>query len=268
VYVVAHLSDPHLDGSQTTRDRFLGVVDHVRRATTPIDAIVVTGDVLQDDAAAEYDLVRRALDDGPPWAICPGNSDARAAFRAALATDGTVDVSAADASAADGSGDTSPVDQLLDLGDLRVVLLDSLVPGSIHGELRDGSVAWLEERLSERTGVPTLVGWHHPPVALGHPGIDPLGLQDPDRVAEVLRGAGDVVAVLVGHAHAAVATTFAGLPLLVAPGIHSQLVPPFEVTHEGPPFVDESQPPGLAVHVVHDDRRVTTYFRLLPQLAG
>ncbi|WP_052666318.1 metallophosphoesterase [Nitriliruptor alkaliphilus] len=263
MHVVAHLSDPHLDGSQVTRDRFLGVVDHVRRSTIPIDAVVVTGDVLQDDATAEYALVRHALDDGPPWAICPGNSDARAAFRAAFATEGT-----AEASPGDAGDDTAPVDQLLDLGDLRVVLLDSLVPGSIHGELRDSSLSWLGDRLGERPGVPTLVGWHHPPVALGHAGIDPLGLQEPDRVAEVLRAADDVVAVLVGHAHAAVATTFAGHPLLVAPGIHSQLVPPFEVTHEGPPFVDTTQPPGFAVHVVHDDGRITSYFRLLTQLAG
>jgi hypothetical protein len=68
------------------------------------------------------------------------------------------------------------------------------------------------------------------------------------------------VALLCGHAHTAAATTFAGLPLLVAPGVVSTSVLPFE----SDAIVDLEQPPMLAFHVLHDDRRLTTHYRVAP----
>ncbi len=252
MHLIAHLSDPHLDGTAEARDRFLAVVAHLRGLPTPVDAIAVTGDLVQGDAHDEYDTIADALADGPPAIVCPGNTDTRTELRSRFPGAAGVD-------AADGS----PVDAVLDLDGVRVVLLDSLVEGSVHGELRDESVRFLTDRLGERPGTPTLVGWHHFPVALGHPGIDGVGLREPGAVAEVVAGAGDVAATIVGHAHGAITSTFAGRPMVIAPGIRSQLIAPFEVTHEGPPFFDTTRPPGFAVHAIDDDGRVTTYVRIL-----
>jgi Icc-related predicted phosphoesterase len=64
------------------------------------------------------------------------------------------------------------------------------------------------------------------------------------------------VAVLCGHAHTGAATTFAGRPLIVAPGVVSQSVLPVEGNH----VVDYDLPPAIALHVV-DDRGLVTHFR-------
>lgn len=66
-----------------------------------------------------------------------------------------------------------------------------------------------------------------------------------------------VVAVLCGHAHTAAVTTFAGRPLLVAPGVVSTLRPP----GEGGGVADYDAPPGAAFHVLDDEGRLATRYR-------
>jgi len=69
-----------------------------------------------------------------------------------------------------------------------------------------------------------------------------------------------VVPVLCGHAHTPAASTFAGRPLLVAPGVVSTLRLPWETAND----IDEQMPPALAFHVLDDDGRLTTHYRLTP----
>jgi 3',5'-cyclic AMP phosphodiesterase CpdA len=77
--------------------------------------------------------------------------------------------------------------------------------------------------------------------------------------AELLANYPQVAAVLCGHAHTPAATTFAGRPLLVAPGVVSTLRLPWESDED----IDESMPPAIAFHVLDDDRRLTTHYRLV-----
>lgn len=79
------------------------------------------------------------------------------------------------------------------------------------------------------------------------------------RLAAVVERHPRVVALLCGHAHTAAATTFAGRPLLVTPGIVSTLRPPWERDGDG---LGHHQPPGVAFHVL-DDRRLTTHYRAI-----
>jgi 3',5'-cyclic-AMP phosphodiesterase len=56
-----------------------------------------------------------------------------------------------------------------------------------------------------------------------------------------------------------VASTFAGRPLLVAPGVVSTSVLPFENSTP----VDFGLPPAIAFHMLAGDRGLTTHFRSL-----
>jgi len=105
-----------------------------------------------------------------------------------------------------------------------------------------------------------LVAFHHPPVALHSPFIDGIGQHGPERLAALLADHPQVVAVLCGHAHTPAASTFAGRPLLVAPGVVSTLRLPWETAND----IDEQMPPALAFHVLDDDGRLTTHYRLTP----
>ena len=134
-------------------------------------------------------------------------------------------------------------------------MCDSSIPGQNPGLLDDTTLVWLDKVLAD-TEDPALVCFHHPPVRLHQPFIDGIGLQNDEGWAEVLTD--QVVAVLCGHAHTAATTTFAGRPLVVAPGVVSTLVLPFEGDH----IIDFALPPALAFHVV-GDHGLVTHFRSL-----
>ena len=63
-------------------DRLLARLD----AISPVDAVLVSGDLSDDGTAESYDFVREQLDRlGLPLLVLPGNHDARDALRAAFA---------------------------------------------------------------------------------------------------------------------------------------------------------------------------------------
>ncbi|GAA0900873.1 hypothetical protein GCM10009558_091020 [Virgisporangium aurantiacum] len=90
------------------------------------------------------------------------------------------------------------------------------------------------------------------------PVIDEIRMLGADRLAALVRRHPRVVALLCGHAHTPAGTTFAGLPLLVAPGVASTIKLPWEPG----PRVDVGYPPAIAFHVL-EDGRLTTHFRLV-----
>jgi hypothetical protein len=97
------------------------------------------------------------------------------------------------------------------------------------------------------------VGLHHPPVDLHVDRMDPIKLTTAEGLAEVLARHGNVVAVLVGHAHTMAITTFAGVPVLVGGGLVSTIT----TDAEDLPRIDYARPPSIALHLIVDDHLVT-----------
>nr|WP_062340945.1 metallophosphoesterase [Herbidospora sakaeratensis] len=240
--VVAHVSDTHIDGGPRATERAERVMRHVDGLA--VDAVIVTGDIADNGAPAEYELARKILTTRHPTLICPGNHDSRAPFREVLL----------------GSSGSAPVDQVLSVGTFSIVLVDSSIPGRAEGRLEPSTLAWLDETLSALPGK-AFVGMHHQASSLHSPYVDGIGLRNPGELADVLGRHSNVVAVLSGHAHTAAATTFAGLPLLVGPGVVSTALTPYE-TESGPP-VSLEQPPGFALHVF-DGEHLVTHYRVVP----
>jgi Icc protein len=129
-----------------------------------------------------------------------GNHDDRANLRAGL-----MDLPA----------DMAPLDKSYDVGGLRIVTLDSTVPGFHHGEVSDQQLQWLEAELAVPAPDGTILALHHPPV----PSVLDLSvlveLRDQRRLADVVRGS-DVRSILAGHLHYSTTATFAGVPVSVA----------------------------------------------------
>lgn len=242
--VLAHVSDIHIDGDERNTARAARALGYARSLRP--DAILLTGDIADHGAVEEYEIVRELTAGGDvPLVLCPGNHDTRGNLRKVLLEQ---------------DGD-HPVNQALNLPAATIALCDSSIPGRDDGDLDDDTVNWLDSVLTATPGVPALVGMHHPAVELGIPYVDEIRLGRAERLREVLERHSHVVAVLAGHAHTAAATTFAGLPLLVAPGVASTALLPSETTARPP--VDLGLPPAIAVHVLHDGR-ITTHFRPVP----
>lgn len=255
MYTVAHLTDLHLDGGTTSRIRFERTVAYLRQLKTPVDCIVLTGDIIEAGAIEEYRTVAEALAGDIPVLSCPGNSDQRAALRAALLPSCSADAHDTELS----------LDYARTVGDLTIIMLDSSVPGQYYGELSAATLRWLAGTLAALpAAAPVLIALHHPPIALGHPVVDQLRLRNADDLAAIVRRYPNVIALLAGHTHAGTATLFAGRPFLVAPGVHSGLHLPWERVAEGQSLIDDTAPPALALHRIDDQYRITSYFRALP----
>ncbi|KQQ00940.1 hypothetical protein ASG06_15240 [Rathayibacter sp. Leaf185] len=210
---MAHLSDTHflgegapLYGRVDTVARLAQAVERLVERGGALDAIVVTGDVADRGEEDAYRRVRVALDPlgerfGCPIVWVMGNHDERRAFRSVLL---------------DETGDAvTPIDQVVDLGGLRLIALDSAVPGFHHGALSDAQLETLADMLSTPAPLGTIIALHHPPLPTPLGAMTVLELRGMDRLEEVVRGT-DVRAILGGHLHYPTAATFAGVPVFVA----------------------------------------------------
>ncbi|WP_330456392.1 metallophosphoesterase [Streptomyces sp. NBC_00820] len=245
--VIAHLSDIHIDDGHRSSARTRAVMDYLEDLPYDLDAVLVTGDIADHALPAEYEQARRLLASRHPVLVCPGNHDDRAAFRQSLLGQ---------------PPSTAPVNQVLRTDDFVIALCDSSVPGKNEGFLEDETLAWLEDVLAQApAGVPVLVGFHHPPAVLHQPFVDGIRQFGVERLADLTARHPNLTAFLCGHAHTSAATTFAGRPLLVAPGVVSTLRFPWEHHAHPEDYVHLDQQPALAFHVLDDEGRLTTHFR-------
>lgn len=211
---ILQLSDPHLEAAETGADARLALaLETVRVSDVRPLAILLTGDLSDDGSPESYARLRAAVDPvarelGAPVVAIPGNHDLPEPFR-------------------DGVLDGEPLHRAVDVHGVRIVGLDTSVPGRPHGELGAGQLEWLDDVLAKPAKHGTVIALHHPPVPTVHPLLGRIGLRDPDRLARVLRGT-DVRIMVCGHAHAVAAGTLAGIPVWSAPalGVTSDPLPP------------------------------------------
>jgi 3',5'-cyclic AMP phosphodiesterase CpdA len=112
----------------------------------------------------------------------------------------------------DGSAGTDPVYQVLRVHGLRIVVLDSSVPGRAYGEVSPDQLDRLRAELAEPAPDGTVVVLHHPPLPSVLPVTAAIELRGRAALAEVLAGS-DVRVVLAGHTHMTSAGVLAGIPV-------------------------------------------------------
>lgn len=210
--VIAHVSDTHLleggaplGGRADTVGALRQVVAQLERLGDRLDAIVVTGDVAD---LGEPDAYRRARELVDPLADSSGarvvwvmgNHDVRGAFREGLLGEPASD---------------EPVNEVVDLDGLRVIAVDTSVPGWHHGRLDDASLEWLDGVLSDPAPEGTILAMHHAPLATPLALMDVLELQGQDALADVVRDR-DIRLILGGHLHYPTNGEFACIPVSVA----------------------------------------------------
>ncbi|WP_026550215.1 phosphodiesterase [Arthrobacter sp. Br18] len=209
---ILHLSDTHLlggaeplYGAVDSEERLCQIFADLERSGARPQAIVFTGDLADKGEPGAYDKLRAIVDPAAQrlgaqviWAM--GNHDDRAAFRAGLL---------------DQPGGTAPVDMVHDVDGLRIITMDSSVPGHHYGQFTRDQLVWLADELLTPAPHGTILALHHPPV----PSVQDLAvlveLRDQRSLAEVVRGS-DIRTILAGHLHYSTTATFAGIPVSVA----------------------------------------------------
>lgn len=245
---IAHITDCHV---VVAGDRMADRIDsgaQLERAVVRLrgldpapDLVVATGDLTNDARPAEYDRLIELLEPlDLPLLPIPGNHDARGELRRRFS--GLPD------------GDTDdPIDHVIDLdAGLRIVALDTTVPGEAHGLLRPDQLDWLHATLADHTG-PTVIAQHHPPFLSGIDWMDRFALRSFDDELAVIERHAHVVAVLCGHYHRPSTVHVAGTVVWCAPSSAAQ------IALDVPQVTYTTEQSGFAVHDIAPDGLVRTH---------
>ena len=254
--LVAQITDLHIgfdrDNPHELNVRRLNlVIDHLNAMRQKPSLLLVTGDLVEsgDDSDAYHHMVSLvARWEGPKiWAV--GNHDSRAGLRAAVP-----DVPA---------DENGFIQYEVDHGGVRWIVLDTLYEGRHGGMVCEKRALWLEQRLGERTGVPTILILHHPPVDTGIDWMSALGCEAwVQRLESVVRPATQVVGIIAGHVHRPISTSFAGKPLSVcsstAPWLALDLEDIDPQHPDGRPLI-VGDAPAFALHYWNGERLLTHF---------
>ena len=219
-HVIAHLSDTHLTSagvkyntvldSAAALDRAIAVLRSAVTAGRQLDAVVLSGDLTD---TGDPDAYRRLAANvasiagdtgdpgGPALVFATGNHDIRTQFHRELLRRESAD----------------PILQVHDIDGLRIIALDSTIPGAGHGRLTEDHLAALATELSVPAPAGSVVVLHHAPVPPPSPLLSYFALETSSRRALAATLAGtDVRLILAGHHHIAQSAMLGGIPVAVA----------------------------------------------------
>lgn len=204
--LICQISDLHVRAGRTLADGRVDTAACLERCVATIgrldpqpDLVLATGDLVERGDPAEYALLAELL--APlraPLYLLPGNHDERAALRAAFPAHRWM------------QGADPFIQYAIDDWPLRLLVLDTVVPGESGGALCAARLEWLERALAAQPRRPTLVAMHHPPFATGIGFMDRIGLADPAPFAAVIARHPQVERVACGHLHRSIVQRFAG----------------------------------------------------------
>jgi 3',5'-cyclic AMP phosphodiesterase CpdA len=146
-----------------------------------------------------------------------------------------------------------PQDRVTWVGGLRLIDVDSALPGYHHGSLSDAQFLWLQSELATPAPHGTLLVMHHPPIVYRSAVMQLLDFDDPARLADALAGT-DVRAILSGHLHVTTFGTLSGIPVLVAGGVSYV----DDVGVPGDDLMAVDGPQSWSIVEVHPDQVVST----------
>ena len=172
-----------------TNTQLAQAVAHINAIEPTPDAVIVSGDLTDHGRAEEYDLLREILAELlPPVFVIPGNHDRREVLLRAFASEKYLP-----------PPDAPFVNYAIDRFPLRLVGLDTSVPGQDYGLMCAQRLQWLDETLNARPDAPTLIFMHHPPFRTGVQWMDASGLHGSGMMEQVVRRHKQVVRVACGH---------------------------------------------------------------------
>ena len=211
-HFLLHFSDTHLIAGKgdlygdVNADKLLRqLFSELEASGARPEAIIFTGDIADTGEADAYKRIKSLISPVAAnlgaeviWAM--GNHDDRASFRKHLLNE---------------PESTDPVTSSHMINGLRVLVIDTSVPGHHFGQISDDQLLWLTKELSTPAPDGTILALHHPPIPAVLDMAMTVELRDQYKLAEVVRNS-DIRAIIGGHLHYSSTATFAGIPVSVA----------------------------------------------------
>jgi Predicted phosphohydrolases len=250
--ILLQLSDTHIVPNAEKHsswakvgDGFHLIADWVNGLSIKPDAMIITGDLVDDGRPESYACLKKWLHkfDLPIYVI-PGNHDHRAHLKEACSGHvGNVCLEKSEF-----------VQYAVNIAGMRLVTLDTLEEGQSYGVLCDRRLQWLADTLAAEPDMPTIVAMHHPPFKTGMPFMDEMRLlQGAERLESIILENKQVERVICGHQHRASVQCFGKTVAIVAPSASHQLTPQFK---QDDPLGYTHERPSVFLHMWHDDDRL------------
>lgn len=240
--IIAQISDLHIrcEGKLLcdrvdTAAMLRRCVEHLASLPMRPSMLLATGDLTDGGTPAEYQTLKALL--APlqlPVYLIPGNHDDRDALREGFADHPWL-------------AQSRPfVHYAIEDWPLRIVALDTSVPGCEGGQLCADRLAWLEATLAAEPAKSTLVMMHHPPFRTWMAGMDAIGLEAPEPFCAVIARHPQVERIVCGHLHRHIEARIGRVPVSVCPGAAHQIALDLA---PGSPARFSLEPPGYLLHL-------------------
>ena len=230
-------------------------VQSVLRLRQRPQAVVITGDLSDFGRAAEYaHLAELIAPLDMPVYLLPGNHDDRDQMRRSFPGHTWL-------------GDEGQFMQYsVQVGDLRLVTLDTCEHGKPHGTLDAARLEWLARELEAQSHQPVVIAMHHPPfeTLIGH--MDAIGLlEGASELEAIVAHHPNVERVICGHLHRAIDVRFGGTIACTTPAPGHQVALDLDPRAESRWMLE---PPGFRVLAQDSRGRVVTHIAASGEFEG
>ncbi|QFY42859.1 phosphodiesterase [Candidatus Methylospira mobilis] len=197
-------ADPDTLTYGTNTDQSLcSVLNVLREYALPDGLLIATGDLSQDGSAASYDRLGLILQrTGLEFCCLPGNHDDAPRMRASL-----------------------PCPQRIRRAGWHVILLDTTLPDSPGGSIKESDLLHIGEWLHEFPNTPCLIFMHHAAVSVASPWLDTMRIDNADNLLNCLASFDQIKAVVFGHVHQELDIHYRGIRFLACPSTCAQFLP-------------------------------------------
>ncbi|WOX04501.1 phosphodiesterase [Microbulbifer pacificus] len=229
------ITDPHIGGRPDyqllgldTGHTLEEVLRTIAAMPTQPELMVVTGDVSANGSEAAYRRFLHKMQAATcPWYWLPGNHDNPQRM-----------------------DEIAPKrrPELVALGNWRLLLLDTSVPGQISGGFSPAELARIEKLIDAHREYPIMLTMHHQPVPVGSHWIDGHMLKEGrEAFVDLIQRSDNVRAVCWGHVHQQFDCRLGPAGLHATPSTSVQFTP------GSGPFAVDSEMPGYRWFELHDD---------------
>ncbi|MEM1171929.1 MAG: 3',5'-cyclic-AMP phosphodiesterase [Cyanobacteria bacterium P01_H01_bin.35] len=241
--LVAQITDTHLFAEPTqgkmygvsTETSFLKVIEKLGQLQPQPDALLVTGDISQDETPESYQRLASLLSTlNIPIYWIAGNHDCLPIMEQEL--------------------NYPPISakKSFKIGGWYCLLINTNVPGCVYGKISSDRLEWLEYELKMIGNKPVLIALHHPPVKINSEWMDKIILHEPEQLLNIINRYPQVKIVLSGHVHQEFDIEIDGVRYLTTPSTCIQFVP------ENSELVLDKKSPGLRLLTLYPDGNYTT----------
>lgn len=259
--IIAQISDIHIAGYgkktyniAPMAENLALSVDHINQFDPVPDVVIVTGDIAMNGLEEEVERADKILNKlQMPFYVVPGNHDERSSLWSVMGGN-------ACPSMPDGF-----INFVVDDYAVRLIGIDSTVPGEPGGEICEKRAAWLDARLAEETEKPTAIFMHHPPVKCGVLETDEDGFVGVDRLAAVVEKYSNIERLICGHIHLQVNVRWHGTVVSTAPSTGMELALDLTLTRESE-FLLEA--PGYQLHYWTPQNDLVTHTVYVREIDG